>query len=217
MHRVMFHGVYHPAVVGSRGNLGLVICNPASVFSKSAPCDRSTIGQREQPSASARTDAECLTGTTMPDPHPPCRNAGSDCRPPTQHKRRAQELSPRLLNVDSPRLKTPSRPYQVEFRDLPRAAEEGIPGPFNLSLALHRNSIRWLPRGCRGDRCGRGRVGSDVSRVSRLEVGRNLAALDDPKIPLVPFRKILPAIKSLYLSSITLLCSQVLTSHLRSR
>jgi hypothetical protein len=142
----MFHGVYHPAVVGSRGNLGLVICNPASVFSKSAPCDRSTIGQRERPSASARTDAERLTGTTMPDPHPPCRNAGSDCRPPTQHKRRAQELSPRLLNVDPPYPKTSFRPYQVEVRDLPRAAEEGILGSFNLSRASHRNSIRWLPR-----------------------------------------------------------------------
>ena len=47
------------------------------------------------------------------------------------------------------------------------------------------------------------------SQVSRLEVRRNLATLDDPKIPLVSFREISSTVKYLYLSSIALPCSQL--------
>ena len=85
------------------------------------------------------------------EPRPPSRTAGSYRRPSTRHRRRAQELLPRLQIVDPPDPKAPFRRGQVRYWKKGGIMEADISGPINISRPLRSDSVRRLlqPHSCR--------------------------------------------------------------------
>jgi len=83
----------------------------------------------------------------------PTRTVGPYYRFSARHGTCAQELLPRLKIVDPAHPEAPLRPYQVPRRRAPEIVGGDFFRSFNLSFALHQNSIRLLRPRRRSRRC----------------------------------------------------------------
>ena len=126
---------------------------------------------------------------------PPSGIARPHRRPPTRHKRRAQELPPRLQILGSAYLKAPLRQCHVLPRERPPIMEKHVSGSLHLPRVLHQKSDDPLSQGGYIRRLGRRRTWLDsgffLRRALRPESPRCARDISSP-IPRILTRAQIP-------------------------
>ena len=111
-------------------------------------------GTRDRADFQRQNGDLCISAATTQahgaKPVPPGRTAGSNYRPPTRLKKRAQKLLPRFKIVDPTWSKTPFRINPVPYPGTPAVMEEILSRSLHVSRMLHPLFVHRLPPGCHG-------------------------------------------------------------------